>query len=234
MIYYKNCGETMDQFINKINNKRNNIKNNNKRVAYCGRLDPMARGKVIILENDDCKKVIEYNKKNKIYEVKILFGISTDSDDALGIIDKIDNDIIHTADLIIDNNLFIYKNHRFMQKYHYFSTKMLNHRRKNNHDDYFHEVEIYNSRIISHLETIDYEIWKDNIIKNILSIDKNKNFRQDEIIKQWHSLDIKKINIIQLQLSVSSGFFVRQFVRDLSCLLNIPMMCYDINRVDYF
>jgi len=228
MNYYKNCGETMDQFMNtiKINNKINN------RIAYCGRLDPMARGQVLILEGDDCYRVSEYNKKNKIYQVKIIFGISTDSDDALGIIDNLDIGLEKTSS--IDETKFIYKNYKFMQKYHYFSTKMLNHRRKNNFNEYSHEVEIYESKIISKKYKIDYKTWKDDIIKNISSIDKTKNFRQKEIINQWNSLDIDYLECVDLELSVSSGFFIRQFVRDMISLVRCPIMCYDIYRSGYF
>ena len=45
----------------------------------------------------------------------------------------------------------------------------------------------------------------------------------------------KSSNYITLQLHVGSGFFVRQFIRDISDKIGIPLMCYDINRtsIDY-
>ena len=59
------------------------------------------------------------------------------------------------------------------------------------------------------------------------------------IIKQW--IDIRNllpsiiyIPYIELQLNVSSGFFVRQFIRDTANNINIPMLCYDIHRVTIY
>ena len=40
-----------------------------------------------------------------------------------------------------------------------------------------------------------------------------------------------KIHYITLQLHVGSGFFVRQYIRDISNIIGIPLMCYDIHRV---
>ncbi len=65
-------------------------------------------------------------------------------------------------------------------------------------------------------------------------VDKTKEFRQKEIIEQWKLLKTKNIytiNYITLQLHVGSGFFVRQYIHDISVKLNIPLMCYDIHRV---
>ena len=90
-VYYKEPGETMNQFIIKLQEKLNT-----KKLAYTARLDPMARGLVPVLINSECKNINNYLKTNKIYRVKIIKGIQTDSDDCLGIIqnnllDKIDN-----------------------------------------------------------------------------------------------------------------------------------------------
>jgi tRNA U55 pseudouridine synthase TruB len=80
---------------------------------------------------------------------------------------------------------------------------------------------------------INYNEWKNNIIDNIQSIDKTKNFRQNETIQQWNSLTtISKLPYFELELHVTSGFFVRQFIRDLSNEFKIPMMCYDIYRIN--
>jgi len=48
-------------------------------------------------------------------------------------------------------------------------------------------------------------------------------------------ITIKPIKYITLQLHVGSGFFVRQFIRDISDKIGIPLMCYDIHRtsIDY-
>jgi tRNA pseudouridine(55) synthase len=55
-------------------------------LAYAGRLDPMASGKLIILIGDECKKQSEYHGLDKAYDFSILFGVSSDTGDVLGII----------------------------------------------------------------------------------------------------------------------------------------------------
>lgn len=56
-------------------------------MAYAGRLDPMASGKLLILIGDECKKQERYHALDKEYEFSILFGISSDTGDVLGRLD---------------------------------------------------------------------------------------------------------------------------------------------------
>lgn len=55
-------------------------------LAYAGRLDPMASGKLLILIGEECKKQTEYHNLDKTYEVEILLGVSSDSGDVLGLL----------------------------------------------------------------------------------------------------------------------------------------------------
>lgn len=53
-------------------------------MAYAGRLDPMASGKLLILLGEECKNQTNYHGLDKEYEFSILFGIESDSLDVLG------------------------------------------------------------------------------------------------------------------------------------------------------
>lgn len=53
-------------------------------LAYAGRLDPMASGKLLVLIGDECKKQTDYHGLDKEYEFSVLFGISSDTADVLG------------------------------------------------------------------------------------------------------------------------------------------------------
>jgi tRNA pseudouridine(55) synthase len=53
-------------------------------LAYAGRLDPMASGKLLILVGDECKRQTEYHNLDKAYEFSVLFGIESDTQDVLG------------------------------------------------------------------------------------------------------------------------------------------------------
>lgn len=54
-------------------------------LAYAGRLDPMASGKLLILIGEECKKQKEYHGLDKEYDVSLLLGFSSDSGDVLGL-----------------------------------------------------------------------------------------------------------------------------------------------------
>jgi len=53
-------------------------------LAYAGRLDPMASGKLLVLIGEECKKQTEYHGLDKEYEFSVLFGIASDTHDVLG------------------------------------------------------------------------------------------------------------------------------------------------------
>ncbi len=55
-------------------------------LAYAGRLDPMASGKLLVLVGEECKRQALYHNLDKEYQVTILFGAASDSGDILGII----------------------------------------------------------------------------------------------------------------------------------------------------
>ncbi|MDR3558554.1 MAG: hypothetical protein P4L61_03415 [Candidatus Pacebacteria bacterium] len=59
-------------------------------MTYAGRLDPLASGKLLILVGEECKEKEKYLGYDKEYEVEVLFGVKTDTGDALGLIEKVE------------------------------------------------------------------------------------------------------------------------------------------------
>lgn len=55
-------------------------------MAYAGRLDPMASGKLLILQGDECKVQERYHNLDKEYEFEVLFGVGSDTGDVLGLL----------------------------------------------------------------------------------------------------------------------------------------------------
>ena len=77
----------------------------------------------------------------------------------------------------------------------------------------------------------DFKNFINSIINNINTIDKNKNFRQESIIKQWNKINRTYIFSLKFEMKVSSGFYIRQFVRDLSTKFDFPLIVHDIHRI---
>jgi len=252
-LIYKPAGLTINQFIKILQEKFPHDK-----LAYAGRLDPMARGLIPILFNEECLNMGYFTAMTKVYQCMVMIGIQTDSDDALGLITSLE--IINTATLDeikslnlptedltkinipsnkeeLDTFINSHKNHfelnnlTLNQKFHYYSTKAINKRKKKDYSESFHQVKINSSRIIGS-GIISYKEFRKNIIDTIDKVDKEKDFRQNQIKMQWGTLHLNRISYIHLELDVNSGFFVRQFVRDLSKMLNIPLMVHDIHRID--
>ncbi len=229
--FYKEPGITPLEFINTIKKHYPDTK-----ICYTARLDPMARGIIPVLFGDECKNMHLYTNLSKTYEVKVMIGYKTDTDDVLGILENSQNKYTITLDDIVLNykSYFEVENEiTITQKYHYFSTKALLARSKHKDTEttYTHNVTLFTSKIIDSGE-LDFKEWISECITIIEKVDKTKDFRQKEIIEQWQKIKNTnmKINYITLQLHVGSGFFVRQFIRDISDTIGIPLMCYDIYR----
>lgn len=227
IVIEKPRGCTINQFIQKYK-KENNI----KKLCFCGRLDPMARGKILILINEECKMMPRYLSLDKTYQFEICFGFQTDTDDFLGIIErKTDNIIPPNLNQIIEHILKI-SDYEFEQKFHKYSSKRINGKtlREQNLDNApCHKVKIYKTKYLN-IFMSNFSNFINNIINDINSVDENKDFRQNEIIKQWENINREYICSIKIEMKVSSGFYIRQFIRDISELFDFPMVVYDINR----
>ena len=55
-------------------------------LAYAGRLDPMASGKLLVLIGDECKVQEKYHDFDKRYVVEVLIGAHSDTGDVLGLV----------------------------------------------------------------------------------------------------------------------------------------------------
>jgi tRNA pseudouridine(55) synthase len=69
-------------------------------LAYAGRLDPMASGKLLVLIGDECKVQDRYHGLDKEYTFEILFSTSSDSGDVLGIITEETSNFFATTELL--------------------------------------------------------------------------------------------------------------------------------------
>ena len=116
----KEAGHTMVQTMDKFK-KDNNI---DKKVCYCGRLDPMARGQVLLLVGDECKNMEKHLGYIKEYEFEIIFGLSTDTDDPMGILSLAyykEDEINEYCEKIKE----YIKINKFSQNFHDYSSKRI-------------------------------------------------------------------------------------------------------------
>ncbi len=240
-LLYKNLGETPFEAI--LSFKKDNWEYRDVAMTYAGRLDPMAEGLLLVLSGREALNKDKYLDLQKTYETEILWGFETDTLDVLGkVLQQVSQGYsseVPSQD-IFDNNYLKKHIGKFEQKYPFYSSKPVNGvplfqlAREGKLDGIeipSHEVEIFDigylSRRIITTEKLSEEItFKISLVSG--------DFRQKEILSKWQKVleDKKETQFIldKITLTVSSGFYVRQFVFDLAKSLNTSALTFHIKR----
>jgi len=207
------------------------------KISYAGRLDPMADGVLLLLIGDANKHRNDFLSFEKTYRINVLFGISTDSFDILGMpqVAKSKNISITDIKKVLDG----FKG-TFLQKFPPYSSKPVNGRplfywAKNGRLD---EIEIpEKERSISSIAIVDTSnINGGELINKVLERikDVQGDFRQQEIADAWASLKARIQNdsfqLATIEVSGSSGLYMRQLAVDIGQKLSQYALAYSITR----
>lgn len=206
----------------------------NTKTSHTGTLDPMASGVVLILKGDEYFNKEKYIQNYKTYNFDILFGLSTDTHDALGIIEKsIDEDFeVNQNQLIGAINSMTGGYH---QQYPDFSSKKVEGKSLWEYKrlglpvpDVFIDGEILEIKV-GELQKVSSEFEIKNLIETIKTI--KGNFRQQEIIEKYQILKFPPYFFkINLEVEMSRGMYVRGLVRDICNKINIPGIVINLVR----
>ena len=205
-------------------------------TSHTGTLDPMAEGVVKIIVGEDSKNKEKFISENKTYNFKIIFGISTDTHDALGLIDKILTDVPYLEKEYISNSLKTFVG-PYHQKYPNYSSKKVNGKSLWEYERLGLPVpEVFIDGEIKKIDFIDFDkiSGRDMIEKIISQIGSIKgNFRQKEILDKYQEIYTNEyFQYIELNVVMTRGLYVRGFARDLGIKLNIPCMILDLVRLE--
>jgi tRNA pseudouridine(55) synthase len=217
LILHKEVGETPLECLERA--RRANGIAANIPMTYAGRLDPMAEGVLLVLVGDECKEKEKFLGSDKEYEIEVLFGVATDTQDVLGVITTINIDVKVTDEFIKSiPEKYI---GTFSQKYPVYSSKTVGgkalhtHARENTlptdeREMPARDVKIYSIDFLGQREITGTEI----AIQSIEKIKKvNGDFRQEEIIMGWQDFAQKyatsKFSIIKLKVKCSTGTYMR-------------------------
>lgn len=216
----------------------------NKKIAYAGRLDPLAQGVLLLMIGDETKNRQHYLDQSKSYIFEIVFGLQTDSYDLLGYLKETE---IHKQKMNINLfvNTFVNKSvGDYLQSYPPYSSKPVNGKplfwwAKNNK---LEEIIIPQRHItitdfsVLKTNTISIKTLKENVFGTVPLV--NGDFRQEMILQRWEELFSKIKNSNQtlptatFQISCSSGTYIRSLAHQMGQEAGCGAITITIIRTD--
>lgn len=215
-------------------------------LAYAGRLDPMASGKLLILIGDECKVQEKYHAFDKEYQVEILLGASSDSGDVLGLISNSEHQVVLKEDI-----LRVLKNHigKIALPYPKFSSKTI--KGKPLHtwtlenrlseievpikESTVHALRFVNLKTVLKSEILDTVRNKIETIPPVTDARKalGADFRREIVRESWDQFALKpqeSYQILTITCIASSGTYMRSLGEKIASELKTTGLAYSIHR----
>ncbi|MEI8337697.1 MAG: hypothetical protein WCF92_00945 [bacterium] len=210
-------------------------------MTYAGRLDPMAEGLLLLLVGEECKKKDDYLYLSKEYEIEVLFGFETDTQDILGKITKVENNPRRSFLLFGGGTSQDYFNvfeqvKSLPQKYPAYSSKTFEGKPLWQWAREGEEKEVESNAKITDIEFLGQrEIDGEELLKNIQErVSKvTGDFRQKEILRLWRENlqdNNFQFSIIKLKVSSTGGAYMRVLASEIGKILEVPSLAYSIRR----
>ena len=237
VILNKREGETPLEALHRFRSGKKKYKE--LKMTYAGRLDPMARGLLLVLLGEETRNKEKYLKLDKEYKFEILFGFATDTQDILGKVVSHSGPIYKEKELkkLIKKSLPSLRG-KSLQPYPIYSSKTVSGRPLFEYARQGMGVEIPEREInIKRLRFI--ELRKIKRTKLLADIEKRigrvkGDFRQKNILKTWrHALgdtESGSFYIGSFVTKCTSGTYVRGIARSLGEKIGIPSLAYSIQR----
>lgn len=221
-------------------------------MAYAGRLDPMASGKLLILVGDECKKQTEYHGKDKEYVVKILFGVRTDTGDILGIpeiLPSLSRINIHTLRTTLASFIGPYTSpYPAYSSKTVLGTPLFLHALQGTITDIEIPLQkgIIQSITLSRITSIQGNTLSRHVLRTInrlprvveSSKEAGRDFRRESIIPLWENIGKDyphtRFPIITIRVKTSSGVYMRTLAEDIGKKLGMYSLAFSIHRTKIF
>lgn len=204
-------------------------------MTYAGRLDPMAEGLVVFLVGDMRFQKEQMLKMDKTYHVEFFLGYKTDTYDVLGMVNQSSKQSNHEITMqLIESFRPI---GTFTQNFPAYSSRKVDgkplfvHAKESNDVP----VESHDVTIYRYADLKSSEIGSKDLLESIYADIKKVqgDFRQDESIASWKKVADsfpETVTMHSIVMSVSSGFYVRQWVSDIGRFLSTGAVTFRIVR----
>jgi len=219
-------------------------------LAYAGRLDPMATGKLLVLIGDECKVQEKYHHFDKQYEFEILFEFATDTQDVLGLPTRSESPTSLSRENVEEKINALRGTHTF--PYPLFSAKTVKGKplhtwtlegRLDEIEIPTREMRVYTAHVIS-FETVTAATLRDRIFSKINSFPEvtdgrkalGRDFRRTDIRAEWNKLLLSdhtsSFLIVKAQAIVSSGTYIRTLAEHVGTMLGTQSLAFSIRRTN--
>ncbi|MES2623364.1 MAG: hypothetical protein V4576_03065 [Patescibacteria group bacterium] len=204
------------------------------RCTYVGRLDPMAEGWMHVLWSGNMEEKGKIAASNKIYEIEVLFGLSTDTGDVLGLIkDTISPENITEEQMKEVVQTFVGS---FTYPYPKYSSPNIKKTLQENQNDTikFQKGHISQIDFISYVHVLKKDLEKE--IRDKLSACRmDGDFRLETIQEAWKYFfehDTRETFLkIKLQIHCSSGTYMRTLAEELGKKTSSSSIASSIKRI---
>jgi tRNA pseudouridine(55) synthase len=239
---YKNKYETCLEMLERL--RRERVELCDEVLSYAGILDPMAEGIVpVLVGKDENIRRGAYHGTKKVYTVRVLVGVRTDSGDLLGVVTRENSAARALSENDPDQIISCFLNHTrsFTQTVPMHSNRkvagkplwlwMLNgvqipeDKRPQNH------VTIFDLTFLGK-DTIDLE----KLTREVAMMKERfgERFRMPLVYSSWERFFLdntaREFIVLDFELYVSSGFYVRTFVEGVSLAVGVPLVVYSLVR----
>ena len=211
-----------------------------QKIGHAGTLDPLAGGILICLIGSGAtRRQAEFMNVTKDYEFDVLFGVSTDTYDILGLINQTKEYDPSSLKQSVTDNIDSFKG-KYLQKVPPFSAVKVQGKELYRWylDGKINEIEIPEKEIeveeINILET--HEISRAELSKQISDLINTvkTGFRQKIVLEGWEKFfnETKQETffIAHIKATVSKGTYVRAIANDLGNKIGIPACTITITR----
>lgn len=232
----KHVGETPLRSMERFRGTREDL--STVPLTYAGRLDPMASGKLLVLIGDECKKREDYDGLDKEYEFEVLFGISSDTGDTLGLAETAPQSRRLTPTLLRKAGRSLRGVHTL--PYPAYSSKtvdgipLFEYARAGRLGEI--QVPTTTMRVyrVSYLgvRTLARAELMEKIMQRMLLLEGN-DFRNDAICARWHTVlkeGQERYVIARYRATVSSGTYIRSLAPLIASRLGTVGLAYSIHR----
>ncbi len=244
LIINKPLGKTPLQVVEQY--KSDNPEHEKTKMAYAGRLDPMAEGKLLLLLGEECKQREKYLGLDKEYEFEVLVGMSSDTQDILGLTDNVTiPDNTENLDTILDK-----LRGNIVLPYPVFSSKTVEgkplflwalEQRLSEITIPTKEVQVYKLDLLSQktipknsvLQTVQERIAR---VTQVTEESKQlgRDFRRKDVLQKWkeniESTKQDQFMVIQLRCVCSSGTYMRTLASMIGQELGSAGLAWSIKR----